>query len=165
MRDPVDRVVSSYLYYHFSSKPHIQDILNPKHRDESLSTCVKNQHEGCTHNLVTKYFCGHDYWCKDGDSHALETAKKNLINTFAIVGIVEEMELSIKLMRRLLPRYFETGNTDDLTLLSLNKNERTASLSQEERREIAEANSADVELYNFAVELLYDKADDCGLRV
>ena len=163
MRDPIDRVVSSYLYYHFSSKKHIQDILNEQNKEESLSTCVQKEHEGCTHNLVTKYFCGHDYRCKNGDTRALETAKKNLVSNFTVVGIVEEMELSIKLMRRVLPQYFETGNTDVLTLSALNKNERRPSLSEEERREIASANSADVELYDFAVQLLRDQASNCGL--
>ena len=165
MRDPIDRIVSSYLYYHFSTKKHIQNILNQEHRDESLSTCVQMEHEGCTHNLVTKYFCGHKYWCKNGDRRALETAKKNLMGHFAVVGIMEEMELSIRLMRQLLPQYFETGNADELILPALNRNERMASLSEWERQEITAANSADVELYEFAVQRLHEQALNCGVSL
>ena len=162
IRDPIDRVVSSYLYYHFSSKKHIQRILDPKHRNETLSDCVRQQHEGCVRNLVTKYFCGHEYWCKNGDSKALDTAKKNLANHFAVVGIVEEMELSMRVMGLVLPQYFGMDSGDVLTLPALNKNERTASLSEREREEIATANSADMELYDFAVRLLHDQAFRCS---
>ena len=163
IRDPVDRVVSSYLYYHFSSKKHIQGILDPKHRNETLSECIRQQHEGCVHNLVTKYFCGHEFWCKDGDKRALDSAKDNLLGYFAVVGIVEEMSLSLRLMRSVLPQYFRTEREDDLTISALNKNERTARLSESEREEISAANSADVELYDFAVQRLHDQASQCGL--
>ena len=85
VREPVDRFISSYLYYHFSPKHYIQQSLDPAHRDEDLLTCLQSQHEGCTHNLLTKYFCGHDLWCKNGDQRALQTAKDNLKNRCALV--------------------------------------------------------------------------------
>ena len=152
IRHPVDRVLSSYLYYHFSSRKHIQLNLNKAHKNESLSSCVQNQHEGCTHNLVTKYFCGHDNWCRLGDKRALDTAKKNLREHFAVVGIMEEMDLSLRLVRRVLPQFFVTNSfagNGELTLSDLNKNEKTASLTERERQEIAETNAADMELYKY----------------
>ena len=164
IRDPIARVVSSYLYYHFSSKKNIQKILNQDHKNESLSTCVRQQHEGCQHNLVTKYFCGHDHWCQNGDKRALETAKNNLKNHFAVVGIMEEMKLSINLMKRILPQFFAAAGMGDLTLSSLNKNAKTTSLTEQEKMDIATANSADLELYAYAVELLHHQASSCGIE-
>ena len=166
VRDPIDRVVSSYLYYHFSSKKHIQYILKTEHKNESLITCLHHQHEGCTHNLATKYFCGHENWCKFGDKRALETAKRNLKRHFAVVGIMEEIELSVHVLRHLLPQFFVAGSERDagaLTLPALNRNERRVSVTEEERLEIARANAADIELYDYAVQLLHNQASQCGL--
>ena len=169
IRDPIERFVSSYLYYHFSSKQHIKNnILKSENRNESLSACLQHEHEGCTHNLITKYFCGHMYWCKFGDKQALETAKQNLMNHFAVVGIMEDMQLSMQVVRQLLPQFFTAADTPsriggDLTLPLLNRNEKTASLTDEEWLEIAEANAADLELYAYAHQRLRDQATHCGL--
>ena len=163
IRNPIDRVVSSYLYYHFSSRKHIQYILKPEHRNESLSTCLLHQHEGCTHNLVTKYFCGHAAWCKLGDKRALNTAKSNLRNHFAVVGVMEDMQLSVEVMRRILPQFFAVDSQSNLTLPALNKNEKEVMLSEDERLEIARTNAADMELYEYALQLLHDQATQCGI--
>ena len=167
IRNPIDRVVSSYLYYHFSSRQHIQELLKPEHRNESLSTCLLHQHEGCTHNLVTKYFCGHTVWCKLGDKRALDTAKHNLRNHFAVVGIMEDMQLSMEVMRRVLPQFFaidrSRSRARDLTLPALNKNEKRVTVSEDERLEIARANAADMELYEYALQLLHEQATQCGV--
>ena len=167
IRNPIDKVLSSYLYYHFSSKRGIQQLVQPEHKNESLSTCLQYEHEGCTHNLITKYFCGHEYWCKLGNEQALKTAKNNLRTNFALVGIMEDMELSMELMRQLLPQFFAVATenrTREVTLPAMNKNERTVSLSEEERGEIGRANAADVELYEYARRLLHDRARLCNIH-
>lgn len=162
IRDPVARVVSSYLYYHFSSKPHIRAMLDPSHRGETLETCLQHEHEGCTSNLMTKYFCGHARFCKLGDRQALEVAKHNLRTQFAAVGIMEEMELSLRLFKAVLPDYFRTL---DVSLLSvLNKNEHSLEVGPVTREVIAAANKADLELYSFAYEILRRKVSVCGVE-
>ena len=162
IRDPIERVISSYLYYHFSSKKHIRKILDPKHRNETLLTCLRHQHEGCTHNLLTKYFCGHAKWCNTGNQQALQTAKENLRTGFAVVGIMEEMELSMRLVRHLLPQFFCPNTARRISLpRALNRNENMVSPSVEERQAVKEANLADVELYSYAQKLLHDQAELC----
>ena len=158
LRHPVSRFVSSYLYYHFSSKPHIQAILKPEHRNESLEECLRFQHSGCTHNLMTKYFCGHELFCKTGSEQALAQAKKNLMN-FAVVGIVEEMETSLQVFKSLLPRYFSL--LDKNSLPRRNRNEHTLSVSENTRDSIARYNSADMQLYEFAKQRLHNVALKC----
>ena len=158
LRHPVGRFVSSYLYYHFSSKPHIQAILKPEHRNESLEECLRFQHSGCTHNLMTKYFCGHELFCKTGSERALTQAKKNLLN-FAVVGIVEEMETSLQVFKSVLPRYFSLLDKDSLP--RRNKNEHTLRVSEKIQDSIAQYNSADMRLYEFAVQQLHDVAHKC----
>lgn len=165
IRDPVSRYVSSYLYYHFSSKQHIQDILDPRHRKESLSACLKLEHEGCKKNLMMQYFCGHDSLCKRGSQEALLRAKQNLRTKFALVGIMEEMRLSMAVFKALLPSYFHDVNLDALgsILPEMNKNENSLEVSPELQQEIAAANWVDVELYSYAKQLLHAKASACKL--
>ena len=165
IRDPVSRYISSYLYYHFSSKAHVQAILDPKHKNENLSTCLKLEHEGCKKNLLMQYFCGHDSICKQGSQEGLWRAKHNLRTQFAVVGIMEEMQLSMSIFKTLLPSYFRDMNLDAVNsvLPEMNKNEHSLDVSAELQQEIAAANWVDVELYKYAKELLHVKARACKL--
>ena len=163
LRNPVDRFVSSYLYYHFSSKKHIQAILNPEHRNETLEECLRLQHSGCAHNLMTKYFCGHESYCKDGSDEALQQAKRNLQQHFAAVGIMEEIEISLRVFKAVLPRYFSSLQLENSGLRRLNKNEQSLRVSQELRDTITHFNRADVKLYEHAKQLLHQRALRCAV--
>lgn len=161
IRDPLSRFVSSYLYYHYSSKAHIQAILNPNHRNETLVECIEHQHEGCAHNWLTKYFCGHDRFCKLGNEQALRIAKENILRDFVVVGIFEEIELSMALFREILPGYFVSHQEDQLP--QMNKNERSLQLTSKEEEAVRSANQADLELYNFVRTLFYETVKACNL--
>lgn len=161
VRDPVSRFVSSFLYYHYSSKAHIQSILDPAHKNETLLDCLRKQHEGCTHNLMTKYFCGHHPFCKLGNEEALSHAMENLRKDFALVGLVEEMDLSLNLLVKTMPTYFGKLTTEAGIV---NKNEHQRELTVTETETIREANSADVKLYKYAQALLQSKAIACGMK-
>ncbi len=161
VRDPVSRFVSSFLYYHYSSKAHIKSILDPTHKNETLLDCLHKQHEGCAHNLMTKYFCGHHRFCKLGNEKALSLAMENLKKDFAVVGLVEEMELSLKLLVKTIPLYFGKLTTE---VGIVNKNEHQTELTSIEVETIRTANSADIKLYEYARKLLQSKAVACGLE-
>lgn len=163
LRNPVDRFISSYLYYHFSSKKHIQAILDPEHRNESLEECLRLQHSGCAHNLMTKYFCGHESYCHKGSDEALQQAKRNLHQHFAAVGIMEEIEISLRVFKAILPRYFSSLKLENSGLRRLNKNEQSLSVSQELRETITQFNRADVQLYEHAKQLLHQRASRCAV--
>ena len=159
IRHPTARFVSSYLYYHFSSKPYIQKMLDPKHKNESLLQCISQRHNGCAHNWMTKYFCGHARACRDGNEAALIMAKSNMRNGFAAVGLVEDTELTLKVFARIVPEYFSRGHM----LPKANKNERLTNLSPEEEKAVRNANLADIELYEYAKELLWANARSCQI--
>ena len=78
-----------------------------------------------------------------------------------MVGIVENMELTIEVMKAVLPQFF--GRTRQEAVPSRNRNSQTLQLSEAERQQVAEANAADMELYSYAVQLLHEKARQCGL--
>ena len=162
IRDPVSRFVSSFLYYHYSSKAHIQALLNPNNKNETLLDCIKHQHEGCAHNWLTKYFCGHDRFCKLGNKQALRTAKENILRDFAAVGVLEEIEETMALFHTLLPEYFSTSQEDKLP--QTNKNEKILQLTSEEEEAVRSANLADLELYNFVRTLLHKTTKACRLN-
>lgn len=159
VREPVARVVSSYFYYHFSSKPRLQGLVPPEHRQEGLVQCVALNHEGCTANLMTKYFCGHEQFCGSGSPAALQQAKFNLQHHFLVVGVVEEMEASLHLLALLLPDIF--GGQHMAAVPLSNQNEHLAEVSEQERQAVAEHNMADIELYAFALAELKGKLEQC----
>lgn len=164
VRDPVSRFISSFLYYHYSSRLHIKAILDPKHRNESLKTCLDLGHEGCQLNLMTKYFCGHEKpLCKKGSIKAYQRAKENIDKHFSIIGVMEEMSLSYKLMKHLLPKHFYNLNPDVDSLLVQNKNEREMNIPQSLREEIEEKNKYDLMLYYYIREKLYVQARVCSI--
>ena len=76
---------------------------------KSFSSCVLTGDLECQFNpelpyLVEHqltYFCGSRPYCKQvGSRKALQRAKHNLENKFAVVGITSDLELSLQVMRR-----------------------------------------------------------------
>lgn len=160
IREPTSRFISSYFYYHFSTKPHIQGMLKPKFRNESLLECIARKHNGCAHNLMTKYFCGHERFCDLGNEKALSLAKENLKHKFVLIGLLEEMDLTLKVMSKLLPGYFSLASN----LPDSNRNQHPKFITQEERAAIQKANTADDDLYTYAKELLHTTAAACHIH-
>lgn len=167
VRDPVDRMISSYHYYHYSTKKYIQKMLPDERKNETLLDCVQYAHEGCTHNLLTKYFCGHSKLCSSGSSEALEIAKYNLEHKFVAVGLVENLTQSIQLFQKLLPAFFPPMSLYDINkiLPYTNKNKRTGEVSNLIIKIIEMKNQADIELYQFAKKLFLDKITRCNISL
>lgn len=165
VREPVSRFISSFLYYHYSSRPYIQAILNPKHKNESLKMCLDLGHEGCQLNLMTKYFCGHEKpLCKKGSMDAYNRAKENIDRHFTTIGVMEEMSLSYKLMKCLLPKHFKNLNPEMDASFVQNKNEHEMNIPPSLREEIEEKNKYDMMLYYYIREKLYMQARACSVN-
>lgn len=158
IREPLSRFISSYLYYHHSPKRHIQNMLKPEHRNETLLECISREHNGCSHNWLTKYFCGHEKFCEFGEGKALAVAKENLKQGFAVVGVLEQLNLTLKVLNKVLPDYFTLHGED---LPAANKNKLSMVLSVEEEEAIQRVNSVDLKLYAYARELLQATASSC----
>jgi len=56
-------------------------------------------------NWMTEWFCGVDKICFQRDEQALARAKDNLLN-FSVVGLLEDLNGTFKLLERQLPNYF-----------------------------------------------------------
>ena len=74
----------------------------------SIDECVMKNHKECLHpwsNLIP-YFCGHSKLCMTRNETALHYAKLNIKNKYIAVGLVEDIESSLKLLEYVLPDYF-----------------------------------------------------------
>ena len=77
----------------------------------SIDECVSKNHTECLNpwsNLIP-YFCGHSNLCMTRNETALHYAKLNVKNKYLAVGLVEDMESSLKLFEYVLPSYFSNS--------------------------------------------------------
>ena len=117
IRNPVDRFVSHFYFREYGdegggvgSKYHYE---NPMTIDE----CFEEEGKFCPDNMdfrgyfyIIPFFCGHDRFCI-GKSQidrrlALTQAKKNL-EKYKVVGLLEEFDLTLEILKIELPEYFE----------------------------------------------------------
>ncbi|KAK7065483.1 hypothetical protein SK128_007193 [Halocaridina rubra] len=119
IRDPTERFISSF--YFNRERERWETIENLKIRKRppenwfnmNLESCVKERKPQCylPSGLETEmqltYMCGQESFCKIlGDKKALIQAKKNVEESFAVVGILENLPLTFKVLELYIPRYF-----------------------------------------------------------
>ena len=171
VRDPVERFISSVVYYHYSNREHIQRLRQSQgiDPDEGIEQCLQRKTNGCETNVMTHYFCGNDKFCTSGGQVALTRALSNLIKNFAVVGIMEDMQRSLMLFSHLLPRYFRDANEMPKAVTEQNVNSKGQEVrkkleaNEELKEKIRAANAADVILYDFAKRLFQRRMEVCGL--
>ena len=97
------------------------DFSENRRKKSSLKDAVIKHHAG-TDNLISDetlmyppfmyptavpYFCGTDKYCPSARSDvAITQAMKNIDTKFEVVGVTEEMEMSIRVLEAKLPRFF-----------------------------------------------------------
>lgn len=173
IRNPVERFISSFVYYHYSDREHIQRLRQSQGTDpdEGIEECLRRQTSGCETNILTHYFCGSDAFCASGSQVALNRALVNLVKSFAAVGIMEDMDRSLQLFAHLLPRYFRQAAQMPKAVTEKNVNvkgqgvRRSLERNEEIKEKIRVANAADIILYNFAKRLFRRRMEVCGLDV
>ena len=83
---------------------------------ETLEDCIKSQDEECyggnVKQIFIEYLCGASAeGCKRGKNEAdvkklVEKIKHNVLREYYVVGILEEMDLTMKLFELMMPNYF-----------------------------------------------------------
>ena len=165
LRKPVDRVVSHYFYMR-------NDKIRPKHRirelkqsgqwNETLVDCLQNQHRGCEDNVMTRFLCGVPKFCNTGSAKALNRAKRNLVKYYAAVGILEEVDVFLKMLKKRLPFFFVRSH-QTLSNAKKNTSKQDSRVSQDVLKLIRDRNVADIELYEFAKDVFMKRKDLCSL--
>lgn len=166
IRDPVDRIASSFYY----SRAIAARRSHPTRRKarwlhEKFEDCVNRGGDGCSfqegkphRSLMVPYFCGHDPRCTlVQNSWALERAQRNIERRFSVVGVLEDLNLTLALLETHIPRFF--GGATELyrkSGLHENRNRSGPSPVAQWARDLLRRNlSLEFELYNFVRQRLH----------
>lgn len=116
IRDPINRFLSNYFFRRFGDWRGEQNHLvrTPAMKDDEryldINVCILENYPECSSRRVfyiIPYFCGQHPQCREPGVQALERAKRNVLETYLLVGILEELEDVLLLLERLLPHYFK----------------------------------------------------------
>ena len=115
---------------------------------------------------VLLYFCGHHPDCsKLGSPTALQMAKANVENNFAVVGVLELLDESLAVLEHRLPQFF-SGLTEEYRRQSektkiVNKNLiKSRPISEEARSVLRQRLRNEYELYEFVKQKLLRQYKD-----
>jgi hypothetical protein len=150
LRDPVDRVISHYYFVRRDPSNYLYDSA----RKMSLREFVESSNQQEPNNDQTRLLAGKCDTSSFGicTDDMLNMAKRNLAEYFAVVGITEEFDRSLILMKRILgwrTPFYTKQNVSQHRL-------RKGDIPLETLRVIQDYNKLDIDLYRYAKEL-FDK--------
>jgi len=154
LRDPIDRIISHYYFVQRDAEHHLHQIV----RGMSLEEYVTS---GCStemRNDQTRLLAG-GAPAESGRSPAelLATAKQNLDRHFAVVGLTEEFDRSLILMKRCFgwrsPFHLKKNVTRHPT---------RAKIAPATLRVIEQYNQLDLELYRYAQARFREQVESQG---
>lgn len=141
----------------------INKMIRNGELNEAIQQCFEREGQGCKKNLMTRFFCGPEKFCKNDGRRALKRAKENILKHYAVVGLLEHFHLTLKVLQRRLPYFLPVfpRNSD----VKMNQAVKRSSnfVSEEMMLRIKQANWADVELYDFVKQLFWRQVKACGV--
>ena len=146
-------------------KDRVKQMIESGEFNETIEQCFEKQGQGCKHNVMTRFFCGNEVFCKNDARKALDRAKENILNHYATVGLLEHFHLTLKIVQRRLPYFFPIVPEEPADM-KLNEGRRkltSSSVSGEMIEKIKRANWADMELYEFVKQLFWRQVQACGI--
>ncbi|CAH1797508.1 unnamed protein product [Owenia fusiformis] len=166
VRDPLERLAS--LYYFKRNTGLLNVYYTDEQRNRTFEECIVDNDPECmghneTHTLVS-YFCGHDSLCSLKSREALHQAMRNIVNHYAVIGLMEDYRRSLRLFEQILPFYF-TGVTALYDALSeYHEFENSHELPGENTRStILDKLSLEYELFRFIKQRFYYAQERLGL--
>jgi hypothetical protein len=158
LREPIDLVISYYYYIRRASDhPHHQLASQP---GMTLEKFMASKIDASLYNIQTRMLAGQHASLPPGEcsSELLEMAKRNLHDHFSVVGLTEEFDATLLLLRR-------TFHWRNLFYAKMNVTHRRPArdeLSPRERDIIAAANQFDFEIYDYARALFQERVRQYG---
>ncbi|CAK8694315.1 unnamed protein product [Clavelina lepadiformis] len=112
IRDPVARFESFYYFSRFGNERgggagRMSDVR----RQEGIDECIQNNRQECSKPYwqMVPYFCGQDPGCMSRSQWAVDKAKENIKKHYVFVGILEDLDTSLRLLEAILPKYFKNA--------------------------------------------------------
>ncbi len=147
LRDPVDRVISHYYFVRRDPSHYLYESAHKMSLKEYVEFCNRQE----PNNDQTRLLAGKCNECSFGlcSDEMLGIAKRNLAEYFAVVGITEEFDRSLILMKHTLgwhtPFYAKQNVSQDRL--------RKQDIPLETLRAIQAYNELDIDLYGYAKDL------------
>lgn len=159
LREPIDRSLSEF--YHIRRDPDhgLHKLVQSGQLDMvSYFARLRRFHKD---NMQTRLFAG-DWLNSDEPTEAneamLEKAKHNLANHFAVVGMTEQFDETLLLLKKAIGlRHLLYKNRNITT-----NRPTTSQITPEERAAVAQHNQYDLELYQFAQTLFREQIEQYG---
>lgn len=176
IRDPVERIISSYYYRRLAARLNHGRTAKPSNYwlNKKFRHCVMNSDPECSFIdgqsygvLLLPYFCGQDKRCLIlNNPWALQKAKNNIERYYAVVGVVEELNITLRVLEASLPRFFK-GAVEVYNTLSVRKNQNHQKEHvAEDLKAALKANlTSEYELYHFVVQRLYRQYRELQLNL
>jgi|SRR5919108_4506225 hypothetical protein len=141
IRDPIDRVISSYRFLH----DHPDDPLYPEvvGRKMSVSAFVSSDSAKGINDWQVRCLAGVPWSASEWTADVLGQAKRNIERHFLAVGLTERFPETIVLLGRIF-------GWRDLHYATLNISSSRTQCSAKDRELILERNQLDQKLYEFA---------------
>lgn len=171
IRNPVEHWISNYYFLRNGFEK--DQKLTPEQKKKwetkwktdpnkhlSIEECIEKGLSDCVniYSDLIPFFCGNDAWCRKRDRKALEAAKKNISGKYLFVGVLEDIENSLKLLELYLPNFF-SGMSEILDKIS--KKLKTGSVtlnkkddSEEVKKYLGDRLVLELELYEFVRQLM-----------
>jgi hypothetical protein len=153
LRDPVERIISHYYYVRQSPKHYFYDSA----RKMSMAKFV----EYCSDNDQTRQLAGRCGVPSLGTSsdELLNVAKGNLTKYFPVVGITEEFDRSLILMKQVFGWNYPVYTSQNVTRNRPTRKE----LPQDVLEAIRKHNELDMDVYRYAQNILQREISAQGL--
>lgn len=157
IRDPVNRFESAYYYL----RKQLKDNYTPEALNRNINTCVGEGYAECTNEnrlfKIIPFFCGQEDFCLKSSSKALNKAKLNVIKYFAVVGMVEQYEGFLQILKCVFPQYFNGAvKTYELSKTKAYKvTEHREVINESNRKILADSLSLEYDFYNFIKRRFY----------
>ncbi|CAH3160891.1 unnamed protein product, partial [Porites lobata] len=166
VREPVARFISHYAYMH--NKRHrppgrVQEMIDSGEWNDTIEQCFHKEGQGCKHNVMTRFFCGPELFCKNNLTKALENAKLNIVNHYAVVGLLEHFHLTLKIIQKRLPCFLPVIPTDPSFKLNQATTNTKTSVSEDMIEKIKGSNWADIKLYEFIKQVFWNQVKACKI--
>jgi len=166
IRDPVDRFVSFYYFSRYGNK-RAQDAGRSKQQvpndlvNESIDDCITRRRRECIEPIwhTVPYICGNDKICMKRHEASVQQAKQNIDSKYIVVGILEQLNATLKVLEAILPDFFAgaVAQLDAIRNDTYTVNKKKLSDAAREYLQQDTSLSLEYDLYNHAKTRLFEQ--------